>query len=336
MELKNTYIIAEGGINHNGNFNNAKKLISVAKLCGANAIKFQTFIPKEVVTANLNLASYQKKNLKRNIRMIDMIKKYEFSFSQQRKLFKIAKRKKIDFISSAFDLKSLEFLINDLKLGILKIPSGEITNFPYLKRISKFNKKVILSTGMSNIKEIEAALKVLLSGSLKKKNIYILHCNTAYPTPIEDVNLKVLKTFKNKFKLVTGYSDHTSGFEASLAAVSLGAKIIEKHLTLNKKQHGPDHKASLNSREFKSFVNSVRKVEKLLGTNIKKISPSEKENIKYARKVIVAKKFISKGETFSYDNLTTKRAGNGISPMKWNNLISKKSKYNFEKDEKIK
>ena len=336
MNWQKTYIIAEAGINHNGDFEIAKKLLSAAKSCGADAIKFQAFVPDALVTNKLNLANYQKINLTKKIKMLDMIKKYELSFSKQKKLFNIAKKKRIDFISSAFDLKSLEFLISDLKINILKIPSGEITNFPYLKRISKVNRKVILSTGMSNLEEINDALKVLLSSKLKKKNLSILHCNTAYPTPIIDVNLKALKTIKKKFNLTTGYSDHTLGIEVSLAAVCLGAKIIEKHFTLNKHQQGPDHKASLDLKEFRSLVSSIRKIEASFGSNIKKITSSEKKNIKFVRKIIVAKKDIKKGELFSSENLTTKRAGYGLSPMIWNKIISKKSKHNFKKDEKIK
>ena len=336
MDLKKTYIIAEAGINHNGNINIAKKLITEAKLSGANAIKFQTFLPDAVATKALGMASYQKRNLKKKIKMVDMIKDYALSFKSQKKLFKFAKKKKIDFISSAFDLKSLDFLINDLKLKILKIPSGEITNYPYLKRLSKINKKIILSTGMSNMNEIKQALKVLLSGKLKRKNISILHCNTDYPTPIKDVNLNAMLSMKRDLKLNIGYSDHTIGTEVSIAAVCLGAKIIEKHITLNKLDKGPDHKSSLSINELKSLISAIRNIEKSFGSDIKKVSPSEKRNIKFARKVLVAKKFIKKGEKFSIRNITTKRAGKGLSPMNWNKFISKKSTKNFRKDEKIK
>ena len=268
--------------------------------------------------------------------MVDMIKNYALSFKSQKKLFKIAKKKKIDFISSAFDLESLDFLINDLKLKILKIPSGEITNYPYLKRLSKINRKIILSTGMSNMSEIKQALKVLLSGKLKRKNISILHCNTDYPTHMKDVNLNALLSMKKDLKLNIGYSDHTIGTEVSIAAVCLGAKIIEKHITLNKLDKGPDHKSSLSINELKSLISAIRNIEKSFGSNIKQVSPSEKKNIKFARKVLVAKKFIKKGEKFSTSNVTTKRAGKGLSPMNWNKYISKKSKKNFRVDEKIK
>ena len=200
------------------------------------------------------------------------------------------KKKKIDFISSAFDLESLDFLINDLKLKILKIPSGEITNYPYLKRLSKINRKIILSTGMSNMSEIKQALKVLLSGKLKRKNISVLHCNTDYPTPMKDVNLNAILSMKKDLKLNIGYSDHTIGTEVSIAAVCLGAKIIEKHITLNKLAKGPDHKSSLSINELKSLISAIRNIEKSFGSNIKKVSPSEKKNIKFARKVLVAKK----------------------------------------------
>ena len=336
MDLKKTYIIAEAGINHNGNFNTAKKLITEAKLSGANAIKFQTFLPDAVATKALGMASYQKRNLKKKIKMVDMIKNYALSLKYQKKFYKFEKKKKIDFISSAFDLESLDFLINDLKLKILKIPSGEITNYPYLKRLSKINKKIILSTGMSNMNEIKQALKVLLSGKLKRKNISILHCNTDYPTPMKDVNLNAILSMKRDLKLNIGYSDHTIGTEVSIAAVCLGAKIIEKHITLNKLDKGPDHKSSLSINELKSLISAIRNIEKSFGSDIKKVSPSEKKNIKFARKVLVAKKFIKKGEKFSISNITTKRAGKGLSPMNWNKYISKKSTKNFREDEKIK
>ena len=226
------------------------------------------------------MATYQKKNLRsKKLKMIDMIKKYELSQSQHKKLFLFAKKNKIDFISSAFDLNSLEFLIIDLNLKIIKVPSGEITNYPYLKRISKTKKKVILSTGMSNIKEIKQAVKVLTSEKLPRKNLYILHCNTAYPTPYEDVNLNVINQLKKDLKLPVGYSDHSLGIEVSVAAVSLGAIIIEKHFTLNKNWEGPDQKSSLDIKEFENLVKSIRNIEDSLGSKIKKITKSEKKNL---------------------------------------------------------
>ena len=336
MFLKKTYIIAEVGINHNGNFDNAKKLILAAKKCGASAVKFQIYIPEEVVTNELKMATYQKKNLRsKKLKMIDMIKKYELSQLQHKKLFLFAKKNKIDFISSAFDLNSLEFLIRDLNLKIIKIPSGEITNYPYLKIIAKTKKKVILSTGMSNIKEIKQAVKVLTSEKLPRKNLYILHCNTAYPTPYKDVNLNVINQLKKDLKLPIGYSDHSLGVEVSVAAVSLGAIIIEKHFTLNKNWEGPDQKSSLDIKEFENLVKSIRNIEESLGSKIKKITKSEKKNLFYARKSIVAKKNILKGEKYSNENLTIKRPAGGLSPMIWKKLLNKKAKFNFNKNDKI-
>lgn len=337
MDLKRTYIIAEAGINHNGNLSIAKKLIIAAKNSGADAIKFQTFIPEDVVTKDLNLASYQSTNKhKKKEKMFDMIRKLFLNFNEQKQLLKLAKKKNIDFISSAFDLASLKFLYNDLNLKTIKIPSGEITNFPYLKEIAKKNTKVILSTGLSNLDEIKRAVSILTSNKLKRKNIAILHCNTAYPTPFDDVNLNVIKKFTKIFKLPIGYSDHTLGTEASVAAVAIGAKIIEKHFTLNKKMTGPDHKASLNVDELKSLVKQIRNVEKTLGNENKKITKSESINKKFVRKYIVAKKRIKKGETFSIKNITTKRSGGGLSAILWKKIIGKKSKFDFKKDEKIK
>ena len=308
MDIKKTYIIAEAGVNHNGSYAIAKKLLFAAKKSGADAIKFQTFIPENVVTKKLNLAKYQRNNKnKKEKKMLNMIKGLYLNFNEQKKLYNLAKKLNIDFISSAFDQKSLRFLCNDLDLDIIKIPSGEITNYPYLKEISKKNKKVILSTGLSNINEIKQAINILTSSKLKKKNISILHCNTAYPTPFDDVNLNVIPKLRKIFQLPIGYSDHTLGIEVSLAAVSVGAKIIEKHFTLDKKLKGPDHKASLNIDELNSLVKSIRNIEKSFGVEEKKITKSEKRNMRYVRKFIVARQKIKKGEKFSNENLTTKR-----------------------------
>ncbi len=337
MYLKDqTYIIAEAGINHNGSFMIAKKLIYAAKKCGADAIKFQSFNPDKVVTKKLKLANYQKKNLgSKSKSMLEMIKKLKLTQKDHFKLLKIAKKNKIDFISSAFDLESLDFLIKKLKLKILKIPSGEINNFQYLKRISKTKKKIILSTGMSNINEINQALKILTSNGLNRSNIVILHCNTAYPTPYKDINLYVLNEFKRRFKKRFGLSDHSLGIEVPIAAAALDAKVIEKHFTLNKKFKGPDHKASLEPVEFKQMVKSIRNIDAAKGTRVKKITSSEKQNIFFARKSIVAKIPIKKGQKFSQKNLTVKRPGTGMSPMLWPKIINKKAKRNYRQDEQI-
>ena len=337
MYLKDqTYIIAEAGINHNGSFMIAKKLIYAAKKCGADAIKFQSFNPDKVVTKKLKLANYQKKNLgSKSKSMLEMIKKLKLTQKDHFKLLKIAKKNKIDFISSAFDLESLDFLIKKLKLKILKIPSGEINNFQYLKRISKTKKKIILSTGMSNINEINQALKILTSNGLNRSNIVILHCNTAYPTPYKDINLYVLNEFKRRFKKRFGLSDHSLGIEVPIAAAALDAKVIEKHFTLNKKFKGPDHKASLEPVEFKQMVKSIRNIDAAKGTRVKKITSSEKQNIFFSRKSIVAKIPIKKGQKFSQKNLTVKRPGSGMSPMLWPKIINKKAKRNYRQDEQI-
>tara|TARA_B100001741_G_scaffold290517_1_gene270060 strand:+ start:133 stop:1146 length:1014 start_codon:yes stop_codon:yes gene_type:complete len=337
MYLKDqTYIIAEAGINHNGSFMIAKKLIYAAKKCGADAIKFQSFNPDKVVTKKLKLANYQKKNLgSKSKSMLEMIKKLKLTQKDHFKLLKIAKKNKIDFISSAFDLESLDFLIKKLKLKILKIPSGEINNFQYLKRISKTKKKIILSTGMSNINEINQALKILTSNGLNRSNIVILHCNTAYPTPYKDINLYVLNEFKRRFKKRFGLSDHSLGIEVPIAAAALDAKVIEKHFTLNKKFKGPDHKASLEPVEFKQMVKSIRNIDAAKGTRVKKITSSEKQNIFFSRKSIVAKIPIKKGQKFSQKNLTVKRPGTGMSPMLWPKIINKKAKRNYRQDEQI-
>ena len=333
---KKTFIIAEAGINHNGNINIAKKMIKVAKECGADAIKFQSYKSERLVIKNLSLAKYQKKSEKNNRKMINMLKKYELSEKDQIKLYKYSKKLKITFISSAFDLKSLSFLIRTLNLKILKIPSGEITNLPYLTAIAKSKKKLILSTGMSNLKEIRDAVMILTKNGLKKKNLKILHCNTAYPTPYENVNLNVINKLKNIFKVDIGYSDHTKDFEVSLAAVAMGAKIIEKHFTLNKKMSGPDHSSSLDPISLSRLIKSIRNIELAKGSFLKKITNSEKENVLFSRKSLVASKIIKKGEKFSKFNITAKRPGGGISPMKWFDVINKNSKKIFKKDELIK
>jgi len=337
MKRKSVFIIAEIGINHNGRIKNAFNLIKKAKFCGADAVKFQSFIPEQVVTKNLGLASYQKTNIKKNrSSMLGMLHKYKISFKNQFRLFEECRKNKIQFISSAFDLESLSFLINGLKLKTLKIPSGEITNFPYLVKIAKSKKKLILSTGMSTTKEISQAINVLIKYGAKKKKINLLHCNSSYPTPIEDVNLNAINFLKKKFKLNVGLSDHTNSTIIPAAAVAAGANIIEKHFTLNTNQDGPDHKSSLDPIKFKNMVLNIRQVERAIGKENKSITLSEKNNQKFSRKSIVAKKKIKKGEKFSLDNLTTKRPGNGISPMNWNKILSQKSTKNLNKDDLIK
>lgn len=330
-----TKIIAEIGINHNGKESVAKKLIMQAKKAGADFVKFQSFNPELLVIKKMTLANYQKIKEKNFKKMIEMLKKFQLDEKTQKRLLRFSQKIKIGFLSSPFEEKSLEFLVKKLKIGIIKIPSGEITNYPFLKRIGKTKKKIILSTGMSNLDEVKNAIQVLFSSGIKRKDLTILHCNSSYPTNIKDLNLNVLKTLSEKFKVSVGFSDHSKSLDAPIVAVSLGAKIIEKHLTLNCNQSGPDHSSSLNPNEFAKMVKKIRETEKMLGSYVKKVTKSEKKNIVFARKSIVAKKIIKKGEKFSEQNITVKRPGSGVSPYLWNKIIGKKAKKNFSYDDLI-
>ena len=327
-------IIAEIGPNHNGKIHLAKKLIKEAKKCGADYVKFQTFITEDIIIQKAKKAKYQIDLKKKYENQFSMLKKLEFSYEDFRKIHKYCKNEGIKFLSTAFDIKSLKF-VNSLKPDYIKIPSGEITNLQLIEEVVKLRKKIIISTGMSNLEEIKKALKIILKKKFKKKNITILQCNTEYPTPVKDVNLNVLKTFKEKFKLQVGYSDHTMGIDVPIAATAMGAKIIEKHFTLDRKMKGPDHKASLEPNEFKDMVNSIRRIEKAMGSRIKKITSSEKKNLKVARKSIVASKNINKGEKFTKYNLSIKRPGSGLSPMKWYEVLGKVAKKKYLKDDLI-
>jgi N,N'-diacetyllegionaminate synthase len=332
--INKTFIIAEAGVNHNGSLKKALKLIDVAVAAGANAIKFQTFRAENLATDFAPKADYQKfKSLKKETHF-QMLKNLEFTDFMHKTCLKECKRKKIIFISSAFDIESLDYLKN-LKLSYFKVPSGEITNIPYLKVLGKFKKKIILSTGMSSISEIKKALKILITNGTKKNNITLMQCTSAYPAPYEEINLNTIDTLKRIFKLSIGFSDHSLGVQASIAATALGAKIIEKHLTLSKKLKGPDHKASLDPKEFKFMVQSIRIVEKTLGDKIKKITKSEKKNIKIIRKSIVAKKNIKRGDKFSKENITTKRPQGGIPPLYWEKVIGKIATKDFKYNEFI-
>ena len=333
--MKQVIIIAEAGQNHNGKLKLAYRLVDVAKKSGADFVKFQTSVPELHVSKFAKKANYQVKNWKEKESQLQMLKKLCLTFNDFKKIKKYCKKKKIEFLSTPFDLTSIEFL-KKLKLKYFKIPSGEITNLPYLIKIAKLKKKIILSTGMANLVEIEKALKVLIFNGTKKRNITVLQCNTEYPTPLKDANIKAMLTIKKRFKVNIGYSDHTEGIEASLAAAALGAKIIEKHITLNKNLPGPDHKASINPKELKEMINKIKKITIALGNGIKKISPSERKNIKVARNSIVAAKNIKKGEKFTKNNLTIKRPGSGISPMEIFNTIGKVAKRDFLEDELIK
>ena len=328
-----TKIIAEVGINHNGSLKKLYKLIDLAKQAGADYLKIQTYIPEKVMIKNINFAPYQKQNNGRDKSLFDLLKKYQISYKDHYKIQKYCKKLKIEFISSPFDNESAKFLCEKLKLKMIKIPSGEITNYPLLKYLSKFSIKIILSTGLSDMNEIKDAIRVL---KVKKSNLILLHCNTAYPTPINDVNMLAMLTIKEKFNCKVGYSDHTLGNQAAVVATSLGATIIEKHITLNTKDKGPDHKASLNKKDFVNFVKEIKKTKKILGSHKKNLTKSEKINLKYARKSIYAGTIISKGEKFTEENLITLRPFKGLSPMKLEKIYGKKSNKNYKKNSLIK
>ncbi|MFA5839234.1 MAG: N-acetylneuraminate synthase [Candidatus Margulisiibacteriota bacterium] len=331
---KSCFIIAEAGINHNGSLAVAKKMVDVAAAAGADAVKFQTFNPESMVSRQAPKAQYQLRNTNCNESQLEMLRQYVLTYEEFKILQAYCPKRHILFLSTPFDLESVKLLLA-LGLPIFKIPSGEITNYPYLKMIGSLKKKVILSTGMSNMQEIGAALKVLIKAGTKKSNIILLHCNTQYPTPMEDVNLNAMQTIKERFGVNVGYSDHTLGIEVAIAAVALGAKVVEKHFTLDRKMDGPDQKASLNPIELNDMVKAIRNIEKALGSNEKKTTKSERNNMFIARKSIVALKVINKGELFTENNITTKRPGTGISPMQWPLIIEKKASRHYSIDDCI-
>lgn len=332
--MQKVFIIAEAGVNHNGSLELAKKLIDEAVVAGADAVKFQTFKAELCISKNADKAEYQKQTTDKNESQFDMIKKLELNEYAHTELIKYCKIKNIMFLSTPFDLQSVD-LLNGFGLEIFKIPSGEITNLPYLRKIASLNKKVILSTGMANLGEIEAALEILTKNGTAKENITVLHANTEYPTPLGDVNLKAMLTIRGAFGVKVGYSDHTPGIEVPIAAVALGATVIEKHFTLDKTMPGPDHKASLEPSELQSMVKAIRNIEIALGDGIKKASSSESKNKPIARKSIVAKCDIKKGDLFSESNLTIKRPGSGISPMRWDEVIGLRATRDYKEDELI-
>ncbi len=332
--MAEVFIIAEAGVNHNGSIDRAKMMIDVAYDAGVNAIKFQTFHAEKLTTSYTPKANYQKQNTSSNETHLEMLKKLELGNQAQRELFSHCNDKNILFISSPFDHESIDFL-NDCGLEILKIPSGEITNLPYLRRIGQLNRKVLLSTGMSDLGEIEDALDVLTSSGTERNNITILHCTSEYPAPFEEVNLSAIKTMRDAFKLPVGYSDHTQGIEVSIAAVALGASVIEKHFTLDKTLDGPDHKVSLEPFELKNMVMAIRNIEKAMGNFVKKPTTGELLNASIVRKSIVALCDIKQDDIFTQANITVKRPGIGICPMAWDGIIGKKAKRDFLTDELI-
>tara|TARA_B100000963_G_C22619799_1_gene669283 strand:+ start:134 stop:1171 length:1038 start_codon:yes stop_codon:yes gene_type:complete len=325
MEKDNqTIVIAEAGVNHNGKIDLAKKLIEEAAKAKADYIKFQTFKAERLASENTAKTKYQIKNSNDpNQSQFNMLKDLELTENDHFKLINYCKEKDIKFLSSAFDVEGLNFL-NTLSLDFFKIPSGEITNFPYLKTISKFERPVILSTGMCSMKEIKNALDILTSHKLKKCDITILHCNTDYPTNYNDVNLQLMNLIKNEFNIKVGYSDHTLGIEVPIAAVAMGASVIEKHFTLDKSLPGPDHKASLNPLELSEMIKSIRNIEKSV-SNKKSKSPtkSELENIKFIRKSLHLNKNLKKGDIIRENDLITLRPATGINPMDWNKVINR-------------
>lgn len=329
-----TIIIAEAGVNHNGSIKIAKQLVDVAAESGVDVVKFQTFKASNLVTKGAKKAEYQVSNTGNNDTQFSMLKKLELSENDHHELVAYCKLKKIQFLSTPFDLESID-LLRSIGIRVGKIPSGEITNLPYLRKMAQTFERLILSTGMSTMEEIGDALDVILKTGYSKEKITILHCNTEYPTPMRDVNLHAMKTIAAKFEVNIGYSDHTLGIEVPIAAVALGASLIEKHFTLDKSMEGPDHVASLNPDELKAMVIAIRNIEKALGCEIKIPSESEKKNIQIGRKSIVASTSIKKGEVFTEQNLTTKRPGNGMSPMLWDQVIGKQAAFNFEEDEFI-
>lgn len=332
---KKVIIIAEAGVNHNGSLDKAVELIEVAARAGADFVKFQTYKAELSISKSARKAAYQETNTGEAESQYDMVKKLELTFDDFRFLEQECHKQGIGFLSTGFDFPSLEFL-ETMNPEYYKIPSGEIRNLPYLRKIASFKKKVIMSTGMASMKEVAQALEVLLSSGLAKENITVVHCNTEYPTPMEDVNLKAMNTIGEELGVKIGYSDHTLGIEVPIAAVALGATVIEKHFTLNRNTPGPDHRASLESVELKAMVDAIRNVEKALsGSGLKEPSPSEMKNKSVARKSIVAAKNIKKGEEYTAANLSVKRPGTGIDPMQWDAVIGKRAPMDFEEDQPI-
>ncbi len=330
--MSRVFIIAEAGVNHNGDSEIAKKLVDAAALAGADAVKFQTFKAENLVCRNARKADYQMETTDQSESQFDMLKRLELTAQMHEQLIDYCKQKGILFLSTPFDVDSLHYLIQ-CGVEIIKIPSGEITNYPFLREAGRTGRRVILSSGMSTLGEVKSAVQVLKDNGSKK--VTVLHCNTEYPTPYADVNLRAMLTIRDELGISVGYSDHTQGIEVPVAAAALGAVVIEKHFTLDRNMEGPDHKASLEPAELQAMVRAVRNVEAALGDGIKKPSESEKKNIGIARKSIVARCSIRAGEIFTEDNLTTKRPGSGISPMRWNDVVGKTAARDFAADDLI-
>lgn len=334
MKKESTFIIAEAGINHNGNPEIAQSMIDAAAESGADAIKFQTYKAERVMSVHTPKTEYQNKATKITESQVEMARKFELSKEAHEKLLDHCDKKGIMFLSSPFDMESIDLLAG-LRLKIFKIPSCELTNLPYLRKIGGLRKKIILSTGMADLDEVGDALDILVGAGTALKNITVLHCVSDYPASMELANLLGMNAIKNRFKVKVGYSDHTIGIEVPVAAVALGAKVIEKHFTLSRCLPGPDQKASLEPRELKEMILAIRNIEKALGDGVKRASPPELKNRAIARKSIVAQRSIGKGEVFTQENITVKRPGAGISPMDWDKIIGRKAKKCFAPDELI-
>ena len=332
--MRRVFIIAEAGVNHNGDLAIAKRMVDVAAGAGADAVKFQTFKAERLVSKNAPKAEYQRSVTSESESQLEMLSKVELDAGFHKELISYCKVRGIKFLSTPFDLESIE-LLNELGLDTLKIPSGEIVNLPYLRKIGSLGKRLIMSTGMANMNEAQQAVDILVRAGTPGSDIVVLQCNTEYPTRVEDANLMAMCTMREVLSIDVGYSDHTPGIEVAIAAAALGASVIEKHFTLDRKMDGPDHKASLEPEELMSMVKAIRNVEKALGEGIKEPSNSELKNKAIARKSIVASKDIKKGECFSGENITTKRPGAGISPMEWDNVLGKEAKRDFKDDELI-
>lgn len=334
MNNKKVIIIAEAGVNHNGSYELAIKMVDEAKRAGADYVKFQTAKPELVISTFAPKAEYQKETTGAAESQLEMCKAIHLPLTDYRPLKEYCDKVGIGFMSTPFDLVSIDVL-EPLDMDYYKIPSGEITNLPYLRKIASKHRPVILSTGMCEIEEVEAALQVLEQGGVKRSDIIVLHCNTEYPTPMADVNLRAMDDLRRSLGVEVGYSDHTKGIEVPIAAVALGATVIEKHFTLDKTMEGPDHKASLEPDELKAMVDAIRNIEQALGDGHKHVSPSERKNMDIARKSIVAARDIRKGEVLTEENITTKRPGNGISPMRWDSVIGTTAIRDFGYDELI-
>ncbi len=329
-------IIAEAGVNHNGDLNTALQLIDVAVHAGADVVKFQTFNSKALVNKFAQKANYQQKTTTQGESQFAMLQKLEMPYEWYEKLIVYCKKRNILFLSTPFDFSSVDFLAS-LGLGIWKIPSGEITNLPYLRKLGARKEEIILSTGMSTLEEVQKAVDILEKSGTPQKNISILHCTTEYPAPYDEINLRAMQTLRDTFPQCkgVGYSDHSVGIEIPLAAVAMGATIIEKHFTLDRTMEGPDHKASLEPQELHTMVQGIRHIKMALGNGVKKPTPSELSNMMVARKSIVAARNIKKGEIFSVDNISVKRPGDGISPMLWDEVLEKRATQDYEEDAQI-